>query len=179
VAVTFRVPPEAGAATALILGEFTEWSAVPMTPGDDGSHEVTIELPMGSSYRFRYLLDGARWANDWAADDYVANTYGSDDSVVIVATVDTDAAPSATTGPATSPATSPAKAKPAAKSSAKTTTKTAAKKTAKKTANTTKATTKSNAKTKKADAGAEPAATRSAAEKATGTNSPRPATRLR
>ena len=45
VAVTFRVPLDAGAASAVLLGEFTDWAAVPMTPTDDGGHEVTIELP--------------------------------------------------------------------------------------------------------------------------------------
>ncbi len=29
-------------------------------------------------------LDGERWENDWSADEYVANAYGSDDSVVSV-----------------------------------------------------------------------------------------------
>jgi hypothetical protein len=36
----------------------------------------------GRRYRFRYLLDGERWANDGAADDYVANDFGVDDSVI-------------------------------------------------------------------------------------------------
>jgi hypothetical protein len=34
--------------------------------------------------RFRYLLDGERWENDWTADAYVPNSFGSDDSVVEV-----------------------------------------------------------------------------------------------
>ncbi len=55
-----------------------------MAATDGGGHEVTVELPAGASYRFRYLLDDSRWANDWAADDYVSNGYGSDDSVVVV-----------------------------------------------------------------------------------------------
>ena len=39
-------------------------------------------LPPGRAYRFRYLLDGHRWENDWDADAYVPNGFGSDDSVV-------------------------------------------------------------------------------------------------
>ncbi len=84
VAVTFRVPAEVGAHSAVLLGEFSDWSPVPMSPSDDGGYEVTVEIPAGGAYRFRYLLDDARWANDWAADDYVQNEYGSDDSVLIV-----------------------------------------------------------------------------------------------
>ena len=31
---------------------------------------------------YRYLVDGERWENDWAADTYAPNDYGGDDSVV-------------------------------------------------------------------------------------------------
>ena len=34
--------------------------------------------------RYRYLLDGSRWENDWSADEYVPNGYGSDDSVLVI-----------------------------------------------------------------------------------------------
>jgi len=43
---------------------------------------LTIELQPGRAYRFRYLLDGERWENDWDADAYVPNAFGTDDSVV-------------------------------------------------------------------------------------------------
>jgi hypothetical protein len=43
---------------------------------------VTVDLDAGRAYRFRYLLDGQRWDNDWAADAYVRNDFGGDDSVV-------------------------------------------------------------------------------------------------
>jgi len=33
---------------------------------------------------FRYLVDGERWENDWAADAYVPNPFGGEDSVVEV-----------------------------------------------------------------------------------------------
>jgi hypothetical protein len=91
VAVTFRIPADAGATTAMLLGEFTGWSPVGMATTADGGHEVTVELAAGASYRFRYLLDDERWANDWEADDYVANQYGSDDSVVVLDDVDAPA----------------------------------------------------------------------------------------
>ena len=34
--------------------------------------------------QYRYLLDGARWENDWQADKYLRNEYGGDNSVVVV-----------------------------------------------------------------------------------------------
>ena len=39
-------------------------------------------MAAGRAYRFRYLLDGHRWENDWAADAYKPNDFGADDSVV-------------------------------------------------------------------------------------------------
>ena len=49
-----------------------------------GEWRASMALDAGCRYRFRYLLDGFRWENDWAADDYVPNPFGSDDSVVSV-----------------------------------------------------------------------------------------------
>ena len=43
---------------------------------------MTVDLEAGQAYRFRYLLDGQRWDNDWAADAYQPNDFGGDDSVV-------------------------------------------------------------------------------------------------
>ena len=80
--VTFRIPAEAGAARAELLGEFNNWSPAPMQPQPDGGHDLTVELESGHTYRFRYLLDGHRWENDWHADAYVPNEYGGDDSVI-------------------------------------------------------------------------------------------------
>lgn len=78
--VTFRMP--AGETeSAMLVGDFNGWStdATPMERSGD-SFEVTIPLEPGE-HRYRYLLDGARWENDWQADDYVPNEFGSDDSV--------------------------------------------------------------------------------------------------
>jgi len=48
----------------------------------NGNWRVTVELESGRRYRFRYLVDGKDWLNEWHADDYVENPYGSSDSVV-------------------------------------------------------------------------------------------------
>jgi hypothetical protein len=86
--VTFRVGAEAGAPLVELLGEFNEWSPLPLRPLDDGGHEITLELESRHTYRCRYLLDG-RWENDWQADAYVPNHYGGEDSVIdLVATQD-------------------------------------------------------------------------------------------
>jgi 1,4-alpha-glucan branching enzyme len=83
VTITFRVPPAAVAERVSVVGEFNDWSgdADPMARDLDG-FVTRISLPVGRTYRFRYLLDGQRWENDWAADSYVANAFGGDDSVI-------------------------------------------------------------------------------------------------
>ena len=45
-------------------------------------------MAVGRRYRFRYLLDGRRWENDWEADDYVDNDHGGQDSVVDLTTIE-------------------------------------------------------------------------------------------
>lgn len=79
-----RRQADRNAQTAFMVGEFNDWNveANPMTRGEHGSFSVAIALKVGHSYRFRYLLDDARWENDLAADAYVPNPYGSDGSVV-------------------------------------------------------------------------------------------------
>ena len=82
--VTFTVDPRAGARTAAVCGEWNDWSANAgvMRRGTEGGFSLTVDLDTGRAYRFRYLLDGRRWDNDWAADAYVRNDFGGDDSVV-------------------------------------------------------------------------------------------------
>ena len=47
-----------------------------------GRFSATVSLPKGRQYRYRFLVDDERWENDWAADTYVPNVFGTDDSVV-------------------------------------------------------------------------------------------------
>jgi 1,4-alpha-glucan branching enzyme len=84
--VTFDLPSEVHANHASLCGDFNHWSSAtnPMSPRKDGRFSTTVSLDAGQTYRFRYLLDGERWENDWAADGYVPNTFGSEDSVVKV-----------------------------------------------------------------------------------------------
>jgi 1,4-alpha-glucan branching enzyme len=83
--VTFELPTEIGATEVHLCGDFNDWSptATPMKLRKDG-FSATIALEAGRRYRFRYLLGDGRWENDWAADDYVANEFGGEDSVVEV-----------------------------------------------------------------------------------------------
>jgi hypothetical protein len=82
VGVVFRLPAEVGAEDVQIAGEFNDWQGTPMQRTNDGAYETVVDLEAGRIYRFRYVLDGDRWENDWAADNYVANDFGGEDSVV-------------------------------------------------------------------------------------------------
>jgi 1,4-alpha-glucan branching enzyme len=82
--VTFTVDPQVGAQTAAVCGDWNDWSADADVMHRDagGGFSVTVSLDAGRAYRFRYLLDGHRWDNDWSADAYQPNGFGGDDSVV-------------------------------------------------------------------------------------------------
>ena len=82
--VTFTLDPGVGAQTAAVCGEWNSWSAGAdvMHRDAEGGFSLTVALDAGRAYRFRYLLDDQRWENDWAADAYLPNSFGGDDSVV-------------------------------------------------------------------------------------------------
>ena len=89
--VTFSLPAEAtgGAQDVRIVGDFNFWDthddAYKMTRKKDGEWSISLDLEKGMEYQFRYLIDGKKWENDWAADKYVPapNTY-EENSVVIL-----------------------------------------------------------------------------------------------
>ena len=82
--VSFELPASVEAESVAVCGDFNDWApqAHPLHRMTDGGFRADLELATGRRWRFRYLLDGERWENDWAADDYVPNGLGADDSVV-------------------------------------------------------------------------------------------------
>jgi 1,4-alpha-glucan branching enzyme len=86
--VTFSLPSEIGKLvnTAHVVGDFNDWNknATPMKRLKNGTFTATLTLRQNEEYEFRYFLDGVRWENDWEADKYVPNNYGSENSVVVV-----------------------------------------------------------------------------------------------
>lgn len=80
--VTFKVDFAKNARQVELMGDFTDWAPVAMKRNTKGVYQATAELAPGQRYQYRYRIDGV-WANDWAADDYIANGLGDDNSVVI------------------------------------------------------------------------------------------------
>lgn len=81
VRVTFELPAAVGGEVVHLVGDFTGWEGIPMKRHDDG-WRATIDLAPGGTYEYRYLIDGERWENDWAADRYIRNAFGHENSVV-------------------------------------------------------------------------------------------------
>jgi len=86
--VTFTLPIEAftGAKEVRVLGEFNnwDWESAPVMKANKTNYTATINLAAGKTYEFRYKADNGAWANDWAADNYIAAPYNVDNSVVVV-----------------------------------------------------------------------------------------------
>jgi 1,4-alpha-glucan branching enzyme len=88
VRVTFAMPPLEGVSQLNLVGDFNNWSIneTPLAQAADGSWSVALTLDGGREYQFRYFADGQTWHNDWQADAYAPNDYGSDNSVVSLTT---------------------------------------------------------------------------------------------
>ena len=87
--VTFIMPKEAvkSAEKVTIVGDFNNWDkkTLPLKRLKTGTFKITIDLPCGKEYQYRYLVDNSIWENDWAADKYVLSPYhDAENSVVIV-----------------------------------------------------------------------------------------------
>ena len=78
-------PEDVKVERAYLVGDFNDWdpAATPMKRGKGGAFRVTLELEPGREYRFRYLVNGEYWCNDWQADAYVPNEWGGDNCVVV------------------------------------------------------------------------------------------------
>lgn len=83
--VTFSMPALEGVSQLYLVGDFNNWSinANPLERAEDGSWNLTLALEPGS-YQFRYFDNRSQWHNDWQADAYVPNEFGTDNSVVTV-----------------------------------------------------------------------------------------------
>ena len=82
-----RQPELEGVKQLHLVGDFNNWSVTetPLTRAADGSWSVTLTLESGRKYEYRYYADGQVWHNDWSADAYTPNTFGSENSIVDLA----------------------------------------------------------------------------------------------
>lgn len=85
VIVTFEIPGSIWAERINLVGDFNDWNPDTLffRRNREGTWQIELELEPGSEYRFRYLLDGDQWRDDWHADKFVPNPHGGYDSVVV------------------------------------------------------------------------------------------------
>jgi len=85
--VTFSLSrQEAGeAAQVALVGDFNQWNEHShlLKKYKNGSHKITVDLPQGQNYQFRYLIDGEQWINDAAADQYVPSGVSTEENGVV------------------------------------------------------------------------------------------------
>jgi 1,4-alpha-glucan branching enzyme len=120
VKVTFSRPPLEGVTGLFLVGSFNDWSdtGTPLVRGADGGWSVALTLDAGWAYQYRFRDQDGGWHNDWAADSYVPNEFGSENSVVdLTGAAAGPAEPAAAKKTVLTPAPKPAE-KPAKKSSA-------------------------------------------------------------
>ena len=82
--VTFSLPSEVKAKAVSLCGDFNNWDkrAHPMKKRKDGRWSITISLKSGNAYRYKYFIDGNHWENDWKAEGYLSNSFGTEDSLI-------------------------------------------------------------------------------------------------
>jgi 1,4-alpha-glucan branching enzyme len=83
--VTLSVPAEWANKKVAVAGDFNNWDTkADKLKKKKDSWETTLRLKPENEYKFKYYIDGERWENDAAADKYVPNEFGTEDSVIVV-----------------------------------------------------------------------------------------------
>ena len=67
-----------------VLGDFNDWDAHahPLKKRSNGTRSVSVVVPAGGAYAFKYLADGGTWFTDIDADEQIANEYGEVNSII-------------------------------------------------------------------------------------------------
>ncbi|XPF95968.1 isoamylase early set domain-containing protein [Colwellia sp. RE-S-Sl-9] len=80
--ITFEFSRD-GVESVALVAEFTDWQPLEMKfSKKEKAFRTKVRLPKDGQFQFKYLLNGAEWENDYQADQYIPNSFGSEDSVV-------------------------------------------------------------------------------------------------
>ena len=84
VKVSFVLPLDAARGAVSVVGDFNGWDprAHPLRRRSNGTRSVSVPLPAGRRYAFRYLSEHGEWLNDDGAHDAEPNGVGGLNSVV-------------------------------------------------------------------------------------------------
>jgi len=78
VKVQFILPSETAPGKVSVVGDFNGWDpgAHPLRKRSNGTHSVSVSLPAGRRYAFRYLGEDGRWLDDEQAHAFEPNGVG-------------------------------------------------------------------------------------------------------
>ena len=82
--VTFKLSPTEVERQVSVVGDFNGWDplADPLKRRKSGSQSVKVKIPLGATYRFKYLADDGSWFCDPDVDDREPNDRGEMNSVL-------------------------------------------------------------------------------------------------
>lgn len=81
--VTFSLPASAATTSVAVVGDFNNWDPTKDVMKLKGkAYSATVTLKPNTDYKFKYFIDGAKWENDDAADAFVTNEFGTEDSLL-------------------------------------------------------------------------------------------------
>lgn len=80
-----EIPQDVAVETLHLVGEFNDWDpgATPMKRVNGGGYMAVLELAPGREFKYRFLINGEHWCNDWGADAYTPSGFGEDNCVVV------------------------------------------------------------------------------------------------
>ena len=86
VKVTFALPLDDAPVDVSVVGDFNGWDPAlhPLKRRSNGTRSVSVTVPAGATYQFKYLSVDGTWFCDEAADDYTLNEYHATNSVLRV-----------------------------------------------------------------------------------------------
>jgi 1,4-alpha-glucan branching enzyme len=86
VKVTFALPLAGPDLATSVVGDFNGWNPFthPMKRRSNGTRSVTLEVPAGATYRFKYLAEDGTWFCDADADGVEFNEFAVPNSLLHV-----------------------------------------------------------------------------------------------
>jgi len=86
--ITFTIPKSIGDKYKKIsvVGEFNNWDQGAhqfKKTNSKGTYSVSVRVPVGGEYQFRYVADGIHWFNEEKADKQTAAPFGNSKNSVV------------------------------------------------------------------------------------------------
>jgi 1,4-alpha-glucan branching enzyme len=82
--VSFVIPAERIAGKVSVVGDFNDWDPAvhPLRKRANGTRSVSVSLPVGGRYAFRYVTEDGRWHDDESASTFEPNGFGGNNAVL-------------------------------------------------------------------------------------------------